>query len=90
MRLVRLTWFSNFMHVLNSISKHYTKNEYFSKHILFTIIYLMQEQKLKPNKYSERKINMSNFVQTIGCDVHMYAKFGGFTCYDFLIKYYNI
>jgi hypothetical protein len=41
MRLVRLTWFYDFIHVLNSIRKHYTKNEYFRKHILFITIYLL-------------------------------------------------
>jgi hypothetical protein len=36
-----LNKFSDFMHVLNSIRKHYTKNEYFTKHILFITIYLL-------------------------------------------------
>jgi hypothetical protein len=31
-----LTWFSDFMQVLNRKRKHYTKNDYFPKHILFT------------------------------------------------------
>jgi hypothetical protein len=31
----------NFMQVLNSMEKHPTKNEYFSKHILMTTIYLL-------------------------------------------------
>jgi hypothetical protein len=62
MRLVRLTCFYDFMQVLNSIEKHYTKNEYFPKHILFTTIYLIQEQQLNSNKYSEQEINMRNFV----------------------------
>jgi hypothetical protein len=51
-----------FMQVLNSIYKHPTKNEYFPKHILFSTIYLMQEQKLNHNKYFEQDINMRNFV----------------------------
>jgi hypothetical protein len=41
MRLVRLTWFYDFIQVLYSIRKHLTKNEYFSKHILFSTIYLL-------------------------------------------------
>jgi hypothetical protein len=49
---MNLTIHSDFMQVLNIKMKHYTKNEYFSKHNLFTTIYLMQEQKLNPNKYS--------------------------------------
>jgi hypothetical protein len=32
---------SDFMQDLNIKRKHYTKNEYFSKHILFTKIYLL-------------------------------------------------
>jgi hypothetical protein len=52
----------DFMQVLNSIYKHPTKNEYFPKHILFSTIYLMQEQKLNHNKYFEQDINMRNFV----------------------------
>jgi hypothetical protein len=41
-----LIMLSNFMQVLYSTRKHYTKNTYFSKHILFSTIYLLQEQKL--------------------------------------------
>jgi hypothetical protein len=36
------------MEVLNSIRKHYTNNEYFYRHIIFTTIYLLLEQKLNP------------------------------------------
>jgi hypothetical protein len=43
MRFKNLTWFYDFIHVIYSIRKHYTKNEYFPKHILFTMIYLIQE-----------------------------------------------
>jgi hypothetical protein len=32
---------SDFIQVLNSIRKHYTKNEYFPKHILFITISLL-------------------------------------------------
>jgi hypothetical protein len=39
-----------FMKILNSIMKHYTKNEYFSMHILFTILYLLEKQKLNHNQ----------------------------------------
>jgi hypothetical protein len=52
---------SDFIQVLNSIRKYYTKNQYFTKHILFTTIYLLHVQKLNPNKYSMQEINMSNF-----------------------------
>jgi hypothetical protein len=64
---------SDFMQVLNIISKHYTKNEYFPKHIQFTMVYLLQEEKLNPRNYSEQELNMDNFVQATEHDVHMYA-----------------
>ncbi len=84
MRFAKLTWFSDFMQVLTLIRKHYTNNEYFPKHILFTIIYLMQEQKLNPNKYSEKEIIMSNFVQATENDVQMHAKVQGLILHIFL------
>jgi hypothetical protein len=36
-----LNKFSDLMHVLNSIRKYPTKIEYFYKHILFSMIYLL-------------------------------------------------
>jgi hypothetical protein len=58
---MHLIMFSDFIQVLNSIRKHTTKNEYFSRHIIFTTIYLLQEQKLNPRIYSEQELNMNNF-----------------------------
>jgi hypothetical protein len=66
---------SDYMQVLNSIRKHYTQNKYFPKPILFSIIYLLQEQKLNPRNYSKQKIIMSNFVQAKGYDMIMYEIF---------------
>jgi hypothetical protein len=60
---MNLNMLSDFMQVLNSIRKHLTKNKYFPMYILFTIIYLLQKQKLNPNKYSEQEISMSNFYK---------------------------
>jgi hypothetical protein len=37
-----LNFFYNFMHIIYSIKEYETKVEYFSKHILFIIIYLLQ------------------------------------------------
>jgi hypothetical protein len=79
-----LNKFYDFMQVLNSIRKHYSKNEYFPKHILFTTTYLLQEQKLNHRNYPGYEIKVINFVQATGHDVHMYAKFGGLTIYEFL------
>jgi hypothetical protein len=43
---MRLIMFSDFMQVLLIRRRHPTNNEHFLMHILFTIIYLLQEQKL--------------------------------------------
>jgi hypothetical protein len=74
----------DFMLILNIKRKHSTKNEYLSRHILFTKIYLLQEQKLNHNNYSKQKINMRNFVHATQHDVHMCKKFGDFTSYEVL------
>jgi hypothetical protein len=52
----------DFVQVLHSARKFPTRNEYFSKHILISIIYLLQEQKLNPRNYSKHEIIISNFV----------------------------
>jgi hypothetical protein len=44
----------------------------------------MQEEKLNPKKYFGQEINMRNFLQASEHDMHMYAKFGGLTIYEFL------
>jgi hypothetical protein len=49
-----LNKFYDFMQVLNIKRKHYTKDEYFPKQILFTIIYLLQEKKLNHKKNLSR------------------------------------
>jgi hypothetical protein len=81
---MNLNMLSKFMHVLNSTMNHSTKNEYFSMSVLFTTIYLTQEQKLNYINYYVHEINMRNFVQDTEHDVHMYAKFGYFNLYGFL------
>ncbi len=57
-----LIFLSGFMQVLDSIRKHYTKNEYFPKYILFPTISLLQEQKLNPRNCSKQEIIKSNFL----------------------------
>jgi hypothetical protein len=76
MHFMNLIMLPDFIQVLYSRRKHPTKNEYFPRHILFTTIYLLQEQKLNDRNYSEQEINMGNFVQANYHDVRMYAKFG--------------
>jgi heme/copper-type cytochrome/quinol oxidase subunit 3 len=62
MIFIHLIMFYVFMQVLNSAWKPPTKNYYFLKYILFSTIYLLQEQKLNPRNYSKMEIIMSNFV----------------------------
>jgi hypothetical protein len=52
----------DFIHVLDILRKHPTKNEYFSMLILFTTIYLLQEQELNPIIYSKQELIMSIFL----------------------------
>jgi hypothetical protein len=70
--------------VLNINRKHSTMNKHFSKHIQFTIIYLLQTQKLNYNKYSEQEINMSNFVQAKEYDMNMHVKIQCMNMHGFL------
>jgi hypothetical protein len=55
---MNLSMFSDFMQVLNIKRQYSTKNEYFSKHILFTTIYLLRKHKLNHKNYSKQEINM--------------------------------
>jgi hypothetical protein len=74
MGIMALTNLHDFMQVLNSTRKFATKNYYFPTHILFTIIYLLQEQELNPRIYSKQELIMSNFVQTTDHNINMHAK----------------
>jgi hypothetical protein len=53
---------SDYMKVLNSKRNNPTNNEYCSRYILLTTIYLLQEQKLNPRNYSDQELNMINFA----------------------------
>jgi hypothetical protein len=55
MRFKGLTRVYDFLQVLHIKRSHYTKNDYFPMYILFTIIYLLQEHKLNPNKYYDQE-----------------------------------
>jgi hypothetical protein len=65
----------DFIQVEYSMGKLYTNNHYLPKHILFTMIYLLQEQNLKPRNYSEQEIILIIFVQATGYDMYIYPKF---------------
>jgi hypothetical protein len=73
---------SDFMQVLNSARNVYTKNYYFTKHILFTTISLLQKQRLNPRNYSKQEIIMNLFVWATGDDMNMQEKFRLFASID--------
>jgi hypothetical protein len=56
---------SDFIQVLNSARDVYTKNHYFTKHILFTTISLLQKQRLNPRNYSKQEIIMKLFYELL-------------------------
>ncbi len=64
-----------FIQVLNSAREFYTKNYYFTMHILFTTIYLLQKQRLNPRNYSKQELIMELFASAIGDDMKVHAKF---------------
>jgi hypothetical protein len=55
----------DFIQVLNSARNSYTKNQYLSMHILFTIISLLQKQRLNPRNYSKQEIIMKLFYELL-------------------------
>jgi hypothetical protein len=82
MNLIMLSDF--FVQVLNSKRKHPTKNEYFPMYILFTIFYLLQEQKLNHRNYSKQKIIMRSFVYANEHGMNMHAKIQCMNMHEFL------
>jgi hypothetical protein len=50
---MNLNMLYDIIHALNVNWNHPTKTEYFPKHIPFSTLYLLQEQKLNPKNYSE-------------------------------------
>jgi hypothetical protein len=53
---------SDFVQVLYSARKFYTKKQYFPKHKLVYTISLLQEQRLNPRNYSKQELIMKFFV----------------------------
>jgi hypothetical protein len=74
----------DFIQVIYNMREHYTKVEYFSKHILFITIYLLLAKKLNHNNKSMPKTNMNNFVQATEHEVYRYARFEYLYIYRFL------
>jgi hypothetical protein len=81
---MHLIMFSDFMQVLHIKRLHPTRNEYVSKHILFSTIYLLQEQELNHRIYSMQELIMIIFVQATVNDVHMHERFECLNVYRFL------
>jgi hypothetical protein len=84
MQIMNLIMLYDYMQVINSIRKHYTKNEYFHTHILFSTIHFLLEQKLNHSNYFEKELIMENFLHANDNDFHMYAEFGGLYFHAFL------
>jgi hypothetical protein len=84
MHYIHLIFLSDLLYVLNSARKFPTKNQYFSKHILFSTIYLLQNQKLNASNYSKQEIIMGIFLWSTDHEMNMHTKFQGIDMYVFL------
>jgi hypothetical protein len=56
---------SDFIQVLHSSRKVYTKNYYFSNSKLFSTISLLQKQRLNPRTYSKQELIMERFYKLL-------------------------
>jgi hypothetical protein len=74
MKFINLNMLSGFMQDLHITMKHYTKHGHFSRHTIFSTIYLLQEHKLSHKNHFQQEINMSNFVQAKEDDMNMNTK----------------
>jgi hypothetical protein len=72
------------MQGLNSTWEFATKNYYFPMHILFTTIYLLQEQELNPRIYSKQELIMGIFVEATNHEINMHAKIQHLILHRFL------
>jgi hypothetical protein len=73
-----------FLQVLYNARKLPTKNLYFSKHILFSTIYSLQEQKLNTSNYPRQELIMGIFVFATNYDMNMHAKIQSISKYIYL------
>jgi hypothetical protein len=62
MSFLPLILFSDFIQILHSARKFYTKNYYFYNSKLFSTIALVQKQRLNPKFYSKQELIMELFV----------------------------
>jgi hypothetical protein len=74
MRFKSLTRVYDFIKVIHIKRRQYTKNDHLPMYILFTIIYLLQDQKLNRRNYSEQVKIIIIFSKANDHYVHMHAK----------------
>jgi hypothetical protein len=75
MSFVPLIMFSDFIYILHSARKFYTKTHHFSHYKSFSTISLRQKQRLNPRNYYKQELIMVLFVLSTGNDMNMHAKF---------------
>jgi hypothetical protein len=78
---MHLILLADFLQVLSSESKFYTKRQYFPKHNLFYAISLLQEERLNPINYSKQELIMGMFVWAVDHDMQVQI---------FVTKYFSI
>jgi hypothetical protein len=71
---MHLILLSIFLQVLYSTRKFPTKDYYFSKHSIFSTIYLLQEHKLNTSNYPKQDIIMGIFLCATDHDMNLHAK----------------
>jgi hypothetical protein len=81
---MHLIFLSDFLQVIYSAGKFYTKKQYFSKHKLFYTISLLQEQRLNPRNYCKNELIMGIFVWDINHDINTHAKIQSIRKYRYL------
>jgi hypothetical protein len=74
MRFIHLIIFYDFIHVLHGARKLYTKNQHFSNPKIFSIISLLQKQRLNPRNYYKQELIMELFVHSTDNGMPMHAK----------------
>jgi hypothetical protein len=79
-----LNKFYDFMKILYGAGNLPIKNQYFSKHILFSTIYLLQAQNLNLTNYSKQEAITNIFAWTTDHDMSMQAKIQSMNRYRYL------
>jgi hypothetical protein len=74
MNLLPLLMPYDFIQVLHSVSKLYTKNSYFCNHNLFPTNSLLKKQILNPRNYSKQELTIELFMWATNNDINIYTK----------------